>query len=62
VLATIVKHFRFQLKPGHAVWPALRVTLRPANGLPMIVSARSFREEFPGEESHELTSRKMMNS
>jgi cytochrome P450 len=62
VLATIVKHFRFQLKPGHAVWPALRVTLRPANGLPMIVSTRSSREAFQGEESHELASRRKMDS
>jgi cytochrome P450 len=44
VLAAIVKHFDFQLKPGHAVWPALRVTLRPANGLPMIVSRRFSRD------------------
>jgi cytochrome P450 len=41
VLATIVKHFRFELKPGHAVWPLLRVTLRPANGLPMAIRRRS---------------------
>jgi len=41
VLAVIVKHFRFQLKAAHAVWPTLRVTLRPANGLPMILSKRS---------------------
>ena len=40
VLAAIVKHFRFELKPGHTVWPMLRVTLRPAGGLPMIVSKR----------------------
>ena len=36
VLASIVKRFRFELKPGHPVWPMLRVTLRPANGMPMI--------------------------
>jgi hypothetical protein len=41
VLAAIVKHFRFQLQPGHAVWPTLSVTLRPANGLPMIVTRRA---------------------
>jgi cytochrome P450 len=41
ILAAIVKHFDFQLRPGHAVWPVLRVTLRPANGLPMIVSRRA---------------------
>jgi cytochrome P450 len=41
VLAMIVKHFRFRLKPGHAVWPTLQVTLRPANGLPMILNKKS---------------------
>jgi cytochrome P450 len=43
VLASIVKRFRFRLKPGHMVWPMLRVTLRPANGLPMIITERSSR-------------------
>ena len=41
VLAVIMKHFRFELRPGHAVSPMLRVTLRPANGLPMIITKRS---------------------
>lgn len=41
VLGSIVKRFRFRLKPGHTVWPMLRVTLRPANGLPMIITKRS---------------------
>jgi cytochrome P450 len=40
VLAAIVRHFSFNLKPGHAVWPTLQVTLRPANGLPMIIRKR----------------------
>jgi cytochrome P450 len=35
VLATIVKSFAMRLVPGHSVWPLLRVTLRPAGGLPM---------------------------
>lgn len=43
VLGSIVKRFRFRLKPGHTVWPMLRVTLRPANGLPMIITERSVR-------------------
>jgi hypothetical protein len=30
-LTTIVHHFRLELAPGHAVWPPLRVTLRPAD-------------------------------
>jgi cytochrome P450 len=58
VLATIVKHFRLQLSPGHAVWPVLRVTLRPANGLPMIVSKRS-----PNDRARAApVSHRMMNS
>ncbi|WP_426435568.1 cytochrome P450 [Bradyrhizobium genosp. P] len=41
VLAMLAKHFTFQPKPGHVVWPVLQVTLRPANGLPMVVKKRS---------------------
>ena len=41
VLAVIVRRFRFELKPGHPVWPMLRVTLRPANGLPMTIRQRA---------------------
>jgi cytochrome P450 len=37
VLATIIKNFSLRLAPGHKVWPLLRVTLRPAGGLPMII-------------------------
>lgn len=41
VLAAIVKNFDFELSPGHPVWPQLRVTLRPANGLRMIIRKRT---------------------
>jgi hypothetical protein len=41
VLAMVARHFSFELKPEHVVWPLLQVTLRPANGLPMIVKERS---------------------
>jgi len=41
MLAAIVRHFAFRLKPGHAVWPILQVTLRPAGGLPMVIGPRS---------------------
>jgi len=44
VLAMVVKHFSFHLKPGHVVWPALQVTLRPENGLPMIIRQRSLND------------------
>jgi len=37
VLATIVKSFAMRLVPSHSVWPLLRVTLRPAGGLPMVL-------------------------
>lgn len=40
VLATIVKNFRLDLAPGTSVWPLLRVTLRPDNGLPMVITQR----------------------
>jgi cytochrome P450 len=40
VLASIVKNFRVTLAPGTAVWPLLRVTLRPDNGLPMMIEQR----------------------
>lgn len=41
VLAMIVKYFTFQLRADHPVWPLLRVTLRPANGLPMTIRRRT---------------------
>jgi cytochrome P450 len=58
VLAMIAKRFSFQLKPGHAVWPRLQVTLRPANGLPMIIRQRSSDQPRP----RELASRKVLHS
>ncbi|MGA7324530.1 MAG: cytochrome P450 [Rhodomicrobium sp.] len=36
-LAAIVRHVILELAPGHRVWPILRVTLKPQDGLPMIV-------------------------
>jgi cytochrome P450 len=40
VLAAIMRNFNLELAPGHAVWPVLKVTLRPKGGLPMIVRPR----------------------
>lgn len=40
VLGTIMKHFELNLAAGHEVWPLLRVTLRPAGGLPMTITRR----------------------
>jgi cytochrome P450 len=39
-LATLAQHFRLRLKPGHAVRPVCRLTLRPEGGLPMSVHRR----------------------
>jgi cytochrome P450 len=40
VLATIMRHCVLEQVPEHAVWPMLRVTLRPAGGLPMTIRWR----------------------
>jgi cytochrome P450 len=40
VLATLVKTFKMQLAPDARVWPMLQVTLRPQNGLPMLIEPR----------------------
>jgi cytochrome P450 len=40
ILATLMRHFRLELMPGHRVWPVQKVTLRPKDGLPMLVRVR----------------------
>jgi cytochrome P450 len=40
LLATIAQRFRFRLAPGASVKPMLSVTLRPAEGIHMTLSAR----------------------
>lgn len=40
LVATIAQRFRFTLAPGATVTPLLSVTLRPAHGISMILSAR----------------------
>jgi cytochrome P450 len=40
VLATIMRHCRLAVAPGHAVRPFHRVTLRPGGGLPVTVRLR----------------------
>ncbi len=39
-VATLAQKFSMKLTPGHVVEPVCRLTLRPAGGLPMIVSSR----------------------
>ena len=41
VVAEIVRNFDFHVAPGHKVWPVHRVTLRPQDGLPMVVRTRA---------------------
>lgn len=40
LLASILRRYRFDLAPGHAVTPVQRVTLRPQGGMPMILRRR----------------------
>jgi cytochrome P450 len=40
VLAALSLKFNFKLPPNVDVWPLQRMTIRPAKGLPMIVSRR----------------------
>ena len=42
-LANIIRHFSIQLPPVHKVWPILRVTLKPAGGLPMTIRGNRSR-------------------
>jgi len=41
VLAKLVQRFDIALAPGAMVWPLQKITLRPANGLPMRIEPRS---------------------
>jgi len=40
ILATLVRHFRFAPLAGHKPKPVARVTLRPAGGMPLLISPR----------------------
>lgn len=42
VLATLIHRFDMQLLPEARVWPSQRITLRPADGLPMRIAPREF--------------------
>ena len=41
ILATLLSAFQLRLRPGHHPEPRLRVTLRPAGGMPMRIIASS---------------------
>ncbi len=55
VLATIMRNCVLQPAPGHAVWPLLRVTLRPAGGLPMTVTWRRSNAPLAAMPPHRAT-------
>jgi cytochrome P450 len=40
ILATVVRAFRFDPVAGHKPKPVARVTLRPAGGMPLLVTER----------------------
>jgi cytochrome P450 len=40
VLSVLIRRFDLELLPGIKVWPLQRITLRPANGLPMRIRER----------------------
>jgi len=44
VLATLLRSFRLELRPGYIPEPRLRVTLRPAAGMPMRITGSSARD------------------
>jgi cytochrome P450 len=41
ILATVAQRFRLRLKPGHPVEPRGLITLRPRNGMAMILERRA---------------------
>ena len=40
VLASVLRHYRLALAPGHDVEPVQRITLRPKNGMKMVLTRR----------------------
>ena len=40
VVAAIMRNFTLEMAPGYNAWPMQKVTLRPKDGLPMIVRRR----------------------
>jgi cytochrome P450 len=40
LLAVLVQRFDMRLTPGAKVWPQQKITLRPAHGLPMLITPR----------------------
>jgi enediyne biosynthesis protein E7 len=45
IVAMVTQRFRLDLLPGHPVYPKPMVTLRPAHGMPMIISPRGAKAQ-----------------
>jgi cytochrome P450 len=59
VLSAIMREFVPELVPGYKVWPVLKITIRPQNGLPMRLRLRAdaeFAKSATGREHERLTS------
>jgi len=41
IVAALMRHFTLEMAPGHTAWPMLKVTLRPQDGLPMMIRRRA---------------------
>src|SRR5689334_16498428 len=52
-LATLLHRFDFRLEPGADVWPLMRVTLRPGNGLPMRITPKRRRDGLQAQSQHQ---------
>jgi cytochrome P450 len=47
IVAMVTQLFRLDLVPGHPVYPKPMVTLRPAHGMPMIITPRADKAQAP---------------
>ncbi|MFL6814490.1 MAG: cytochrome P450 [Bradyrhizobium sp.] len=59
VLSAIMREFVPELVPGYKVWPVLKITIRPQNGLPMRLRLRAdaeFEKSATGRQRERLTS------
>jgi cytochrome P450 len=59
VLSAIMREFVPELVPGYKVWPVLKITIRPQNGLPMRLRLRAdaeFAKSATARQRERLTS------
>jgi cytochrome P450 len=41
LVSAVTRHFTLEMAPGHKVWPVLKITVRPKDGLPMRLELRN---------------------